>query len=630
MQIRRLLGMVAATALSAVCLGADRDLEISYAPLFLSTTQPANFAPFKIRCENKGKSTKGVFTIDSGQSRTNYPVDLPTGSKKEFIAYLPPQSYEPLYGTLITDIGRARIRFPEMGYAGNCLVSISNSEGVLNFSKSMETMQGRVGYSFSPMSAKPSDLPDRATAYLSAAAVFLGDGAETIKDEAFSALERYVLVGGTLVISGGASTPLFNDPKWRPLLPVVNPKPETMSPDPGDQVAGLQLRGEFTMSVGAVAPGAIVKGSYRNRPFIVSKPYGLGRVVFLAVNAFENPVSQWPGKVDLIAGLNLAETTTKMSSLQAMAMGNDHDPYGGSYYGSGVSTYSSGGSPYGSTPSDPFSASVPPTSTVVWILIAYFVLVVPINLLVLKKLGRGELAWITSPILSLGFAAIFFRFAADLYSAELSTATKGVIVAEQNSRQSYFMGGSQMFFPRGGKYDLKLEDVEGIRPRNADPYSMYGGREAGLNDFEPTDTGQIHVRDLPVANLSFKEFAYFEARDDEWLSVVPAGKNAVRLTNRSGKEIKSGSLYFDGGIADVGDLKAGESREVKLVNSGNPRRDTEYMYGMSLMSMLMNQAKLNRIAVTADVEGRFGPQVGKLVPGLSRIQLVWFGTKGGA
>lgn len=628
MHTRRFLGIAAVALLAACGFAADRDLEISYSPLFLSVSQPASYAPFKIRCENKGKNTKGVFTVSNGDSRTRYPVDLPKGSRKEFIVYMPPSSYEATYGTLETDIGTAKVKFPERTGTQNCLISISNTDGILNFAKSLQASRANaMALNFSPMSARPSDLPDRATGYLSASAVVLGDGAERISEDAFRALERYLLIGGTIVVNGGASTPIFNDPKWQHLLPILNPRPETINPNPGETIGGLELQSEFTMSVGRVAPGAIVKSRYRSHPFVVTKPFGFGRVVFVALNAFEDPVTKWPGKGDLIASLNLSDTSAKIAGLQAAAMMTRQDnsyPYGGAAYPA---------SPY-STPdsSDPFSASVPPTSTVVWILILYFVLVVPLNLLILRKMGRGEFAWVTSPILSLGFAAIFFQFAAGLYSADLSTATTGVVISDQHSKLSYFMGGSQMFFPRGGKYDLKLADVEGIEPRMADPYGhMYGGSQGrGLNDFEPVDTGRIQVQDLSVSNLSFKEFSFYEALEGEWITVISAGSNAIRITNRSGKGLENATVFFKGGIATAGNFKPGESREVKLVNTGQVQiGDGAYYNGISISDMVAGLAKSDRFAVTADLKDfRPGPQIGNLVPNLTRLRLVWFGSQG--
>lgn len=622
MRIGRFLGLTLAAVIAPFCLGADSDLELSFKPLFAGTTQPEVYAPYLIRCVNKGESTKGVFTFSDENSKTEYPVDLPKGGKKEFIAYLPKAGYEQVTGRLVTDIGTARIKFPEVSGSANCLLSISDTEGLLNFARSLEGANGRMGYSFSPLSASPSLLPDRATSYLSFSGVFLNEGAERIEGDQLAALERYVLLGGTLVISGGASAPIFNDPRWSHLLPIKGVRPETIRPQPGEGVAGLEMEGDFTMSVGTLAPGALVRQSFRNRPFLVVRPYGFGRVYFIAVNLFEDPVSKWQGKPAIISAMNLGDTTRRIAGVQAAAMMNDQeDPYG-----SGMSVHMMT-PPTTPEQNDPFSASVPPTSTVMWILLGYFVLVVPLNLLILRKFGKGELAWITSPVLSLGFAVIFFRFAADLYSAQLSTATTGLLIADVNSKQAYFLGGSQLFFPRGGRYDLGLAGVEGIRSRSSDPY----GRSAkAIGDFNPIDTGQINVPNLMVPNLSFREFAYYEARKDQLATIASIGKDSLRIVNTSGKKITKGILFYEGGVTTIKDLNPGQTEEVRLVNSGRPYYDQGYDIGMaSISDLLTNQSRGNRVALFAEIEGvEAGPRIGKLVKNLSKTRVVIFGTRG--
>jgi len=607
-------------ALLPAAQAADSDLTLSYQPLFAGTARPELFAPYLIQCENKGENTKGIFTFSDDSFRVHYPIDLPRGSKKQFIAYLPKAGYDSVNGRLVTDIGSARIKFPEQSGSSNCLLSISDTEGLLNFTRSLDQNDGRMGYSFTPLTASPDLLPDRATSYLSFSGIFLNEGAERIEGEKLKAIERYVLLGGTLVISGGASAPIFSDARWQHLLPVRNVKPENITPRLGDQVQGLQLSGTFTMSVGQLNPGAIVKAQYQNRPFIVSRPYGFGRVVFLAVNAFEDPVSKWEGKSQFIGGLQLVDSSRRIASVHAAARMNQDDPYAG-YMGSYP------GSPsYNQDRTDPFSATVPPTSTVVWILLGYFVLVVPLNLLILRKMGKGEWAWITSPILSFAFAAIFFRFAADLYTAQLSTATTGILVADVGSKQTYYLGGSQVFFPRGGRYDLGLQNVEGILSRESDPYS---DDRRGISDFNPTDTGEINVRNLSVPNLSFREFSYYEARQDEIVAIVPVGKDTVRIINQSGRNIKRGSLFYEGGIATVKDLKPGESDQVKLESTGRRYYEDGWDVTMAtLTDVLTNQSRQNRVALLADIEDfEAGPRIGKLVSSLSKTKLVAFGTR---
>ena len=144
-------------------------------------------------------------------------------------------------------------------------------------------------------------------------------------------------------------------------------------------------------------------------------------------------------------------------------------------YGSSGMVYNPRTGAYDSVTADPFNTKLPPTTKVLWILCTYFVVIIPINFLLLKKLKRGEWAWFTAPVISLSFAGAFFAAASDLYSAKLSTATQGLLVATAHTPETLFFGKSQLFFPRGGEYDLKLQNLDSLGAGQGDPYDYSGG-----------------------------------------------------------------------------------------------------------------------------------------------------------
>src|SRR5262249_46631881 len=145
--------------------------------------------------------------------------------------------------------------------------------------------------------------------------------------------------------------------------------------------------------------------------------------------------------------------------------------------------------------------------------------------LVLKKLKRGELAWFTAPILSLGFAGILFTSAASLYSAKMSTVSTGLLLAQEGSGDGIFIGGTQMFIPRAGSYDLKLKSVDSITDRGEDDGM---GRVAQENaDVEAVDTGEIAIPNLSANNLNFRRIGYRQ--------IVPISKQFhVKLASLDG------------------------------------------------------------------------------------------------
>jgi hypothetical protein len=73
-----------------------------------------------------------------------------------------------------------------------------------------------------------------------------------------------------------------------------------------------------------------------------------------------------------------------------------------------------------------------------------------------------------------------------------------------------------------------------------------------------------------------------------------------------------------------------ETRVVKLVHSNQPQALTERSYmGMSINDTVSSLTKQGRIAVVGDIKSfQPGPQVGKLVPNLSQLRVVWFARAG--
>lgn len=612
--MRRLLTTVAKVAtllLMSVLAGraaADsRDLDFDLQPLFESKSNPVRVTPYLVTVGNRGPDARGNVVVQGQGFAMRYPIELPRGTQKRLIIYPsePPYRMGPTNYVLETDQGSLRLEHgTNYEQSSWYALAITDTSGVANFLKHDENYQASITDAY----GTPGRLPDRAIGYIGCRVVILGEGAERMSDIEVRALQDYVLMGGNVVLMGGASSPTLRDSRWADWLPVRPERPKTLAArGPGPH--GLVPKGSFTLMPGSPTPGSRIVNRYAGEVFVADKRVGFGRVVYLAVNVFEEPVRYWGGLGSMFRGLGVTTGTSEMADRLS--------------FGREVDTGWTRPASYAATPAgapslagDPFQAKMPPTGTILAILAVYFVLVVPVNLLALRKMGRGELAWVTSPIISVVFAAIFFRFAAGLYAAELSTATRGTWVVDEASDRGQFLGSTQMFFPRGGAYDLGLQDVEHIVALLSDEYDM---NDRLFNDLRAIDDGTIRAPGMQVKNLSFQEFGFQQRMPGGRLFSVSADGRSV--TNRSNALIKNARLIVGDLAYDLGDLEPGATA----------RRSDKGQPAVEWKGKLDKTSNGTRYCVTGDAPTsvRPGPQIGQIVPHYHRIQLVAFGTYGG-
>lgn len=598
---------VALASMAGAAFCADISLDVG--PLFVGISTPRGLSPYILTAENVGRGTRGAFEVECQGVITRIPVDLPQGSKKQVIVNLE-MGYPPPTAKLVTERGTFEAKIPENVGSEAGVLLVSDNVAGLGLRRIQTNPNSGTLENLQEFFVKPEMIPERTASYYGVAAVILADGSERMTDAAFEALLNYLLLGGTVMIPGGAANPLLVDPRWKPYLPVSDTSPVTLTAKRGEKISGLSLNGEFTVRKGRVHPSSMIRAHYRGIPVIVSRGFGAGKVLFTAFNPFERPMDAWSGKGDLLRSLQFARSYRTTASFLSSA--NIGDQYG-NYYSSG--SYG-GPSPYPSgyrmpgEQSDPFEAKPPDTSSVISILLVYIVLVVPLNLLILRKMGKGEWAWVSTPLISFGFAAIFFRFAAGLYSADMSLMLVGTLVGDERSNSAYFLGNTQMFFPRGGAYDLKMEGVEMASNRN----QSYGMERRGTQAIELVDTGQIRVPAMQVTNLAFREFSFGQRlKAGKWLSISRVGPR-LRLTNHSphtmaGLEIRSTKV-----LGLVGSLGPGESWEGVPVKSR-----------VAADSVAALSTGKNRLKISGTIAGiRPGPQIGKLSGRRTVIRMVYF------
>ncbi len=252
----------------------------------------------------------------------------------------------------------------------------------------------------------------------------------------------------------------------------------------------------------------------------------MGSVIFLGYNPFEEPMLGYAGRRQLVQDAMKAALFGWDYTRAHSAVLRSSDTFGQSewqsygYDSSGNRLYAaetlyahtkqmSSGSMSGS----PFNVQLIPSATVGWIFLGFFIVVVPVNFLVLRLMKRMELAWVTAPILSVVFAGILLSTVRGLYSAKLSRAYNGFVVQDLDSGLSAQWLLASYFMPRGGAYDLTIANTDQIVPADhfeSDPYNWrrYSYDSNRESDIQSVDAGFAEVPRMDVPNLAFREVTY--------------------------------------------------------------------------------------------------------------------------
>lgn len=627
-----LLGLVSGVAMGASPFSMEID------PTFEGYVPQYSTAPVTVLLRNSGPDAHGTLHVSGGNFSMDYPVDLPRGAEKRILTY-PKDVISGVDYTLLTDHGSLHKDFSlNTGYGdvgSSVSLYIGDTAGQMAFirapqgSKASAPAPGAVPGMPNTGRAQdayvsPANAPDRPVGYSGIASIVLGSGAERLNDEQVHALKVYVLTGGTLAFVGGASSPILSDARWQGVLPAHDfhvttlNRSETLS-----ELGGIEAP-QVSVLTGTLIPNAFGH-SDGNTLIAADRGYGLGKVVYFAFNPFEPPLSHWEGRRSAVTRLLRPVDTVRSNQFLGYYSNENVTPESG---------FVSGSSHH-----DPFSTEMPPTERVFYTLGAYFIVVVPLNFLILRRLRKGELAWITAPIISLGFAGAFFFSAKDLYSAEMSTASSGVLVVQEGMEDGVFVGRSQIFIPRGGNYDFKLSGVDrlGVEDPNGEyPYYSGYGRQRDTSSFNPIDSGEIRIPNMHASNLDFREISYRQqVPTGGWFSstVQRRSDGAQIVTFKNGSPYNIVNARFVWGTTPIGvapvDVPSGSQKSVVIAKGVEQQvLDPRQNYPGTMQPILARGARIGMLGTMLGF--RPGPQLGTQVDNRTVIHLAYFASPAGA
>jgi hypothetical protein len=450
-----------------------------------------------------------------------------------------------------------------------------------------------------PAHVQPRYLPESPLAYFQADLLVLGPlFASDLSPAAQTAITSWARTGGNLVIIGGADAARLSDPFFRNLLPVEGLSPSTVTIRTGLQGYGISTATPAAVTIGVPKPGAEVLAQESGVPLIVRGRVGDGAVTFIAFDPTQPPVASSSGLENLWLPLFNDRTAAYYSSI----------------IGSGAAFYSD--------VTNIKQVKAPPLLAVVCFLGLYFLLLIPINHLLLARRKRRELAWVTTPIIVALFFVGAYAFGYSIKGPRLLVKQKTILEAGEGAPEALALSTFGVFSPARRAYDIRV-GLKGALVGGAEfnPYNPYGRGPFGPE----ASSGLVHDEQDPWiehAQITMWGMSIYSANGAVDMggavraSISAQGLRPVGwIQNNTKWTLKDAHLVAAGGVGRLrlGDIGPGEKciieqRAQPDTAPASPTRTPSYPYGYGREPT----QSLEQTAISQLAPQRLRPEMGLL------------------
>ena len=516
-----------------------------------------------VRLRNGGAPIQGELRLagtDAGASTYSMAVDLPTGSDKRYTLYAQPRVFRTRIDVALVVDGRA---------VGSASVPITNHDSYQPIVAVVAERPERIVPDIeralrSPnteppvvLSLDPEDLPERTEAWGAIDRLVWQDAdAARLSEGQRRALETWLATGGRLAIVGGTTGTASIAGFPETILPY---RPAaTVLASPKDLVGLLGTVPRAAPSVPALG-GTLVRGT----PLAVAGT---------ATIAAETPQGQGgTALVGIDPGLDWLAGTAAAGSLWRRLVPLNEAP-------SRSPLVQVDDGPIVSVLSNLPAVELPPIEQLFVLLLAYVLLIGPLNYLVLRRLDRREWAWLTMPALVLVFAGASYYLGSLIKGSDVIVNQVAIVRGGGGTTRGLGQVYVGVFSPTRQRFDVRVPGGALItgpqREGNAveEPLDVVIGDPARLRDYQ----------------VGFGTVRAFRAETDVDAPLVESdlryagGRLQGTVTNRSQRRLEDVAVVYAGTAAVLRSLAPGETRGLDLPVTGDLRfglRLSERLYG---------------------------------------------------
>lgn len=559
--------------------------------------------PIWAEVENKGKDINGLIAVQvtgsSAKSTYATEVSLPSGARKRVPLYILPNNFSRelevqfsahTQGTQERDnvLVKAKITVRPQANLTYMVGLVAPERGGLALLNGISL----------PGQERPKvivdvgleDIPERMEGLRSFNLLVFNDSdTSRLTPAQAEALAGWVRQGGQLVIGGGTGAALTLAGLPSDLPPVsLNGQAELQAEALGGLVEfanpqGSAIRTSGTFVYAKVTPAAqvrILAGSTA-LPLVIESSYGSGRVDFVSLNLSSAPFSSWPDTIrfwnQLLAPLGEypegLPPDVSLSQMRGMNM---------------ISNIAN-------IP----ALDLPSIQWLSLLLGIYILLVGPANYLVLRKLRRLQLAWVTIPALTLLFSTGAFGIGYLLRGTDVILNQIALIYpnGKGGAAVNNYLG---LFSPSQQSYSLEVK-TPGLLSTigNGDFNSWGNGMPSSSANVTFIQGAQPKIKGLAIDQWSFQSFS----EEEHWGQFgnlrgdlrLESEKIVGTIRNETSAPITDSFLLAGPYFVHLGDMAAGAEKQVELDLTAFPGNNSGQPVSFRLYENAFQTGKDNRV-----------------------------------
>jgi hypothetical protein len=539
-------------------VAATSGLTMTAHPLLDGHVRSGSWFAIAVDVENTGPAIEGELRIAGGQgTRTRFAalVDLPTGSRKQYLLYAQPPSFggnvtiELIADEQILAKGdvRTALHDPMQLVIG---IVAENPARIVRELNLLPSADGRAGPAVVPLTL--SSLPERVEAWASLDRLILQDVDTTVLSPGqVAALRGWVAAGGRLIVLGGTSGPATLAGLPDALLPfrpsaTIEVEPESLRGLLGDLPDDAAV---LPALAGDLARGRALAMS-GDRVVAADTAFGSGTVTLLGFD----PTTPWLAAADRIDAPMWRRLLPQRSTSGGMFLSDDSTLVGA------VSNLP--------------SLALPPIGGLIVLLFGYILLVGPVNYLVLRWLDRREWAWVTIPALIGVFAVGAFGFGAALRGSDLIVHEVAIVRGAAGTPDALAQSYLGVFSPSRSSYQLRAPGGALL----ASPISGdWSGGETGPLDVLQGDPSRIRNLSIGFGSLrTIRAESAAEAPVVESELRLENGRIQGTVRNASNRTLELPAIVLGGSVVVLQEsLAPGATATVDLALVRDPRNQPQ-------------------------------------------------------
>ena len=559
------LAIAVALLLGASPVRAASSVEIDARPLMAGRYEVGGWMAIAVTLVNGGEPTEGHLSAETRSGIMRRFVEMPAGARKVVTLHVQPDAFQ----------RRITVRYDEPNGAVESVVEVrvfEQTSGQLAIvgdgAGTLRPQLLAVGDDSrpEPINLALADVPERPEPLAGLSGMVWAADSTALSDAQRRSIERWVADGGQLAVVGGGDWQARTD-RFTDLLPLEGLGARDGVPQSalaswaGGESAAVETATVVTGTPRADARVLVSAGD--GTPLVTLRPVGAGRVILIGSDLATEAHRGWSGAPGFWSRL--------MPSTAAL-----EQFWGGFPVREEAENAMS--QALGNVP----SLAVPPAELLLVVIVGYILLIGPVSYVVLRRLDRRELAWITAPLLVVLFTACSYGIGSTLKGGE-------VIVNQISLVRSSGAGGTAMvqayagiFSPERATFDLTVE------------------ADALMAQLRPTGMGNARVASAVVAEqgdparlrgLSIGVFGFEGVRADAIVPHEPAlsvtwatdGDDIVGTVTNVGNDPISDVAFVGSSTGKrIGDLEPGQHAEFTIPRAnvnGSSAADQVYGFG---------------------------------------------------